>query len=289
MLNQSNSSNKTNINSLSQMFQNIFSDNSNIMLAAIISLLLVILFVLLLHLYAKWFLFQAQAQARERRRRRRRITTVTVSDVLGPARFHHFHSFNIQDSPLSSSNTKGLDSSTIASIPMFMYEASVAEEEQEQGDGDNDDDNKVKLKQELECVICLSAFEDGEMGKCLPKCGHGFHVECIDMWLTSHSNCPICRAPIVVGIVHENHSHVGSVGEVDDDNASALVEIVVVDDATPSSETRESNNESGNESNDSAGVSGSVTEDDSSLLFGCSLKRMLSKVFPSSNLNELHS
>ncbi|XP_019437099.1 PREDICTED: RING-H2 finger protein ATL63-like isoform X2 [Lupinus angustifolius] len=215
------------MNSLSRMIKNIFSDNSNIMLAAIISLLLVILFVLLLHLYAKWFLFQAQARAR-RRRRRHRITTVTVSDVFGPARFHHFHSFNIQDSPLSSSYTKGLDSSIIAAIPMFMYKAEQAQEQSHDGYDDK------KIERELECVICLSRFEDGEMGKCLPKCGHGFHVECIDMWLSSHSNCPICRAPIVA-----------LVGEGDD--SSALVEIVVDDAiaATSSDEIRE--NENGND------------------------------------------
>ena len=164
------------------------------MLAAIISLLLVILFVLLLHLYAKWFLAQAQAQANARRRRRRRRTTVTVSDVLGPARFHHFHSFTIEDSsPLS---TKGLDSSTIRTIPLFIYEHN------------NNNNKKVEEEEEeLECVICLSAFKNGEVGRCLPKCGHGFHVECIDMWLSSHSNCPICRASIVAS-VEENVSRV---------------------------------------------------------------------------------
>ncbi|OIV95515.1 hypothetical protein TanjilG_25186 [Lupinus angustifolius] len=261
------------MNSLSQMFRNIFSDNSNIMLAAIISLLLVILFVLLLHLYAKWFIFQAQARAQ--RRRRPTITTVTVSDVLGPARFHHFHSFNIEDSPLSSSNTKGLDSSIVAAIPKFMYKAAAEAEEQDDDDGD-------KVKQELECVICLSTFEDSEMGRCLPKCGHGFHMECIDMWLNSHSNCPICRAPVVAG--SQVHS-VGNVGEGDD---SAFVEIGVDDSiVNPNSEIRESEN--GNENgNDNAGVSGSVSEA-SFLLFGCSLKGILNKVFSSSNVNELHA
>ncbi|KAK7305428.1 hypothetical protein VNO77_43334 [Canavalia gladiata] len=256
---QSDSPNKPTTNTLTEIFQNIFSDNSNIMLAAIISLLLVILFVLLLHLYAKWFLAQAQAQAHARRRRRRR-TTVTVSDVLGPPRFHHFHSFNIEDSPISSSNTKGLDSAIIRAIPLFIYETQEGEYDDERG-------NQNKVEEELECVICLSAFEYGEMGRCLPKCGHGFHVECIDMWLSSHSNCPICRAPIVVSVVDND-----SPNDRDEYHDSDLVEIVI-DDAS-NSEVRE--NEHGN---DLGGVSDSVNETSSSL-FGCSLERMLSKVFP---------
>ncbi|ESW14178.1 hypothetical protein PHAVU_008G259300 [Phaseolus vulgaris] len=203
-------------NSLSQLAQNLFSDsNSSIMLAAILSLLLVILFVLLLHVYAKWFLSQSQLHSHTRRWR----TPVTVSGVLEPS---HFNSINIEASPTC---TKGLDSATVSAIPMFEH--------------------KTEKTEELECVVCLSVIEEGEMGRRLPKCGHAFHVECIDMWFTSHCNCPICRAPILVN----DDSQSGS-----DD----VFEIVVV---TPGYEISESE-------------SGSVPENSSSLL-GFSLKRLL--------------
>nr|KAK3010181.1 hypothetical protein RJ639_010766 [Escallonia herrerae] len=140
------------------------------MLAAIISLLLVILFVLLLHIYAKWFL----AQARHRSRR-----SVSVPRVLGARFHHHFNTFTVDTTYASSPPTKGLDPSLVASLPLFMYKADVCN------------------KHGLECVICLSVFEDEDVGRKLPKCNHGFHVECIDMWLHSHSTCPICRAPVV--------------------------------------------------------------------------------------------
>ncbi|KAK0608749.1 hypothetical protein LWI29_035369 [Acer saccharum] len=46
---------------------------------------------------------------------------------------------------------------------------------------------------DTECVICLSEFTSGERVRLLPKCHHGFHVRCIDRWLSSHSSCPTCR------------------------------------------------------------------------------------------------
>ncbi|MCD9643024.1 hypothetical protein HAX54_030128 [Datura stramonium] len=152
-------------NSLKNIIHNILSYNSNIMLAAIISLLLVILFILLLHIYAKWFLVQT----------RRRSTRNSLSSP-----FHNLHSFINVDSDFASDfPTKGLEKSTISSIPLFVYKE------------ENDDDD------ELECIICLSLLEDEDVCRKLPKCSHAFHVECIDMWLHSHSTCPICRAPVL--------------------------------------------------------------------------------------------
>ncbi|KAL5549987.1 hypothetical protein UlMin_000163 [Ulmus minor] len=49
-----------------------------------------------------------------------------------------------------------------------------------------------------ECPVCLSAFADGEEVKQLSICKHSFHAVCIDPWLNSHSNCPVCRASVPV-------------------------------------------------------------------------------------------
>ncbi|KAF2945346.1 hypothetical protein DAI22_02g210800 [Oryza sativa Japonica Group] len=50
----------------------------------------------------------------------------------------------------------------------------------------------------VECAVCLAKLEDGEEARFLRRCGHGFHAECVDMWLGSHSTCPLCRLTVVV-------------------------------------------------------------------------------------------
>ncbi|KAH1083611.1 hypothetical protein J1N35_023372 [Gossypium stocksii] len=52
-------------------------------------------------------------------------------------------------------------------------------------------------KRTLECAVFLNKFEDDETLRLIPKCDHVFHPECIDIWLTSHTTCPICRANLV--------------------------------------------------------------------------------------------
>ncbi|XP_074571634.1 RING-H2 finger protein ATL52-like [Curcuma longa] len=77
--------------------------------------------------------------------------------------------------------TVGLDESAIESITAWAYKA---------GDG-------VLGAFATGCSVCLSEFRDGELVRLLPKCEHAFHLGCIDTWLRSHVNCPLCRAPIL--------------------------------------------------------------------------------------------
>ncbi|KAM7259874.1 hypothetical protein ACFE04_015615 [Oxalis oulophora] len=138
-------------NRVTDLMNSIPSYNDNMLLAAFICLILVIVFVFILHIYAKWFLL---SQA-------------------------HHHSISVGLSSFNSlTKGTGLDPSLISTIPCFVYKPE-------------------EIKQSMECVICLSAFEDNQVGRVLSKCEHSFHVECIDTWLRSHSNCPICRAPAV--------------------------------------------------------------------------------------------
>ncbi|XP_022132635.1 E3 ubiquitin-protein ligase RING1-like [Momordica charantia] len=76
-------------------------------------------------------------------------------------------------------HTVGLQQSVIDSITMFKYR------------------KEEKLTDGADCSICLGEFQEDESLRLLPKCSHAFHLPCIDTWLRSHKNCPLCRAPVV--------------------------------------------------------------------------------------------
>ena len=56
-------------------------------------------------------------------------------------------------------------------------------------------DHKIG-KATVECVVCLNEFQDNDKIRLLPKCYHVFHQDCIDVWLLSHMNCPVCRSKL---------------------------------------------------------------------------------------------
>jgi hypothetical protein len=43
------------------------------------------------------------------------------------------------------------------------------------------------------CNICCEDYITGQYKRTLPNCNHIFHKKCVDKWLKSKSNCPICR------------------------------------------------------------------------------------------------
>ncbi|GKV24328.1 hypothetical protein SLEP1_g33956 [Rubroshorea leprosula] len=105
---------------------------------------------------------------RRRRRRRRYLpSTTTDLDSLPPS-----DPFELPLSPY------GLDDSAIKGLPLSLYSS------------------KLKINSPKDCAVCLLEFEDDEYVRTLPVCSHAFHVDCIDVWLKSHANCPLCRAGI---------------------------------------------------------------------------------------------
>ncbi|KAK6923800.1 Zinc finger, RING-type [Dillenia turbinata] len=106
------------------------------------------------------------------------------------------------DHPIWHVNTVGLQQALIDSITVLKYN---------KGDG---------LTDGTECSVCLSEFEEDESLRLLPKCSHAFHIPCIDTWLRSHKNCPLCRAPIF----NDSVVALGTLGEPSGSNSSSAVD-----------------------------------------------------------------
>lgn len=51
----------------------------------------------------------------------------------------------------------------------------------------------IKVKGLREWFCGMQDFEDEESVRGLPNCGHLFHVDCVDRWLTIQGTCPVCR------------------------------------------------------------------------------------------------
>ncbi|XP_038682573.1 E3 ubiquitin-protein ligase RING1-like [Tripterygium wilfordii] len=91
-------------------------------------------------------------------------------------------------------NTVGLQPSVISAIMVCKYK---------RGEG---------LVEGTECSVCLNEFQEDETLRLLPKCSHAFHIPCIDTWLRSHTNCPMCRAPIVKNTAGSSSSSAANIG-----------------------------------------------------------------------------
>ncbi|KAL5212904.1 hypothetical protein ABZP36_023751 [Zizania latifolia] len=72
---------------------------------------------------------------------------------------------------------RGLDPAAVAAIPIVPYL-----------------EVRKHRSGQLECAVCLTAFDDGDDLRLLKQCSHAFHPDCIDPWLEGHVTCPLCRA-----------------------------------------------------------------------------------------------
>ncbi|XP_020252585.1 RING-H2 finger protein ATL66-like [Asparagus officinalis] len=87
---------------------------------------------------------------------------------------------NPEDHSLQSARSRGLSPAVTSSLQAIQFN-----EEIRKGDNKSSD-----------CAICLAEFKIGEWLRVLPGCSHGFHLQCIDAWLCSHLDCPLCRKQV---------------------------------------------------------------------------------------------
>ena len=60
---------------------------------------------------------------------------------------------------------------------------------------------------QIECVVCLEEYVDGESRVMSLPCGHEFHAECITPWLVNRRRtCPICKGDVVRSLAKSNRN-----------------------------------------------------------------------------------
>ncbi|PKA57706.1 RING-H2 finger protein ATL2 [Apostasia shenzhenica] len=166
--------------------QSSYALSGKIMLISIVILFAVVLSILFLHLYVRWHIIDRSSRRAQRRRRH----PVFAGEGEASLRVAANH---------------GLDPVVLKSLPLLFFTPYAGAGEDEQ----------------FECAVCLNEFEEGEKVRLLPRCGHRFHIECIDMWFFSHSTCPICRA--AVEAVNEPAHPVSAPDPISVDAEGALV------------------------------------------------------------------
>ncbi|XP_002454014.2 E3 ubiquitin-protein ligase EL5 [Sorghum bicolor] len=88
---------------------------------------------------------------------------------------------------MRTTTSRGVDPELLRALPVTVYH------HHHHGTSDHHQQDAVVV----ECAVCLAELQDGEEARFLPRCGHGFHAECVDMWLASHTTCPLCRLTVV--------------------------------------------------------------------------------------------
>lgn len=151
---------------------NRFGISSKIMAAAIFSLFAVVVIIILLHIYARYLLRRQERRQRDSLYRETTTATTTTTQVV--------QDHQIRRHPAAG---KGLDPTVIASLPKLTHKL-------------------LDHSEAVECSICLSTVGVEATVRVLPNCKHMFHVECVDVWLSSNTTCPICRTAAEPRVVH---------------------------------------------------------------------------------------
>ncbi|KAG8378563.1 hypothetical protein BUALT_Bualt08G0149900 [Buddleja alternifolia] len=62
---------------------------------------------------------------------------------------------------------------------------------------------------DTQCAVCLGDYQAEDRLQQIPACGHTFHMDCIDLWLATHTTCPLCRQSLLAITSHgEGDIHV---------------------------------------------------------------------------------
>lgn len=57
----------------------------------------------------------------------------------------------------------------------------------------NKENNSISYDKTESCSICFEEFGNEQIDQCQTQCKNTFHSECIKIWISKNSTCPLCR------------------------------------------------------------------------------------------------
>ncbi|TYI50694.1 hypothetical protein E1A91_D12G120000v1 [Gossypium mustelinum] len=90
-----------------------------------------------------------------------------------------FHTQSEIDLQQAEGQTRGLEPVVVAAIPALRFNSET-----------------FTYIEDTQCSICLGDYQEKQVLRIMPKCGHNFHLSCIDLWLRKQSTCHVYRLPL---------------------------------------------------------------------------------------------
>ncbi|ESQ48003.1 hypothetical protein EUTSA_v10020783mg [Eutrema salsugineum] len=168
------------------------------LIAMVVVLAAAFLFVTYSRLISRRFLSPLFRRFRRWRCRRRRLLHLSSASSASTSSsdLRSFSPFPFDSFHYSSYSPYGLDDSVIKTLPLFLYSAAACTGKSVSA-ASAVGKTSAAVGDCRDCAVCLLEFEEGDYVRTLPLCFHAFHLECIDEWLRSHPNCPLCRTAIL--------------------------------------------------------------------------------------------
>ncbi|KAL9010069.1 MAG: hypothetical protein Q9173_004959 [Seirophora scorigena] len=130
------------------------------------------------------------------------LATPTASSPTSPLLHHSPRSIISRPQPRSRTT-----SSTHGAVTDSLEEAAVRASVKQKKTATKTGTRKSQYHgKQVECVVCLEEYVDGQSKVMSLPCGHEFHAECITPWLTTRRRtCPICKGDVVRSMGRPGH------------------------------------------------------------------------------------
>lgn len=130
------------------------------------------------------------------------ISTPEHSSVTSPLLHPSTHDPSCRTRPRSQTASGAIEGTLLSSSQSLRSLSRSPPSEKAKAKGTK---RKRYTGRQVECVVCLEEYVDGESRVMSLPCGHEFHADCITPWLVNRRRtCPICKGDVVRSMARAN-------------------------------------------------------------------------------------